>query len=169
MGYVTYNKVPVTQVIHKKGLSAEGMFTNNLYYMDDYEGLEDILSNFKPKMLYVGFGMNDLKKSPSEFYEIYKKNIEKLRQLCPNTKIALISITPINSAEFEISKVDEFNVKIKQISQELGNDCFYINIHSLLEDSQGKLKDEYNSGDGIHIKPEAYDVILSYYKKYLIS
>lgn len=169
MGYVTYDKVPVTQVIYKKGLSAEGMFNNNLYYMDDYKGLEDILSNFKPKMLYVGFGMNDLKKSSSEFYEEYKKNIEKLKQLCPNTKLALISITPINTAEFESSQVDEFNQKIKQISQELGDDCFYINIHSLLEDSDGKLKDEYNSGDGIHIKPEAYNVILSYYKKYLIS
>ena len=167
MGYVTYKKVPYTQVIHKKGLSAEGMFSNNLFYMDDSKKLKDILSNFKPKMLYISFGMNDLKKNPTEFYNIYKNNIEKVRQLCPNTKIALISITPINSSEFDSNKVDEFNKKIKQITNELGNDCYYIDIHSLLEDTKGKLKSEYDSGDGIHLKPAAYDVIINFYKKNL--
>lgn len=166
-GYVVYDKLPTTQVIHKKGLSAEGMFTTQMYYMGKQQRLEDILSNFKPKMLYISFGMNDLKKSPEEFYSVYKKNLEKVKQICPNTLLVLISITPINTASYKNETVNEFNKKIEQIANELGKNCYYMNIHELLSDSSGKLKSEYDSGDGIHLNPEAYDVILEFYKKQL--
>lgn len=166
-GYVVYDKLPSTQVIHKKGMSAEGMFTTPMFYMDKQQRLDDILSDFKPKMLYIGFGMNDLKKTPQEFYSIYKKNLEKLKELCPNTQLVLVSITPINTTEYKNETVDEFNNKIKQIANELGKNCYYMNIHDLLSDSNGKLKSEYDSGDGIHLKPEAYDVILNFYKSHL--
>lgn len=164
-GYVVYKKVPATNVIHLRGLAESEMFNQKMTYNNEKVDLEDILKKLKPDYLYIGFGMNDQKKSVEDFHDTYKQNIQKIMSISPDTKIVLVSITPINSDFSTNDKIDDFNISIKQIAEEIGKTkCGYINIHDELTDSKGKLNRNYDSGDGIHINQETYDVILDYIK-----
>ncbi len=167
-GYFTYDKLSIHQTIFKKGMSADGMFSQKLNYLDGEGNLEDILNKYPPKILYIGFGMNDLRKTPEEFYTIYKENIKKIIEICPKAKIALVSITPINTDYSTNENIDSFNKKIKSIADEIGKTkCKYLDVNSLLKDSSGKLDSRYDSGDGMHLGSEGYDVLIEFYKKNL--
>ena len=162
-GYVDYDKVSVSNVIHLRGLAGCNMFNQKMKYMGYDVDLEEKLDDLQPQYLYVGFGMNDLNNTVNYFYDTYKQNIEKIRQICPDTKIVLVSITPINSDISTNYNVDNFNLAIKRIANEIGEpSCFYLNIHDEFSDDDGKLKEEFDSGDGIHISTDAYDVILDF-------
>lgn len=162
-GYDVYNKLPKTQAIYKSGLAASKMFTSKFVYTDDDVDLTDTLKKLQPKILYVAFGMNDLNDTPENFYKTYKENILKIMDICPDTKLAIVSITPINNQQFTNQAVDNFNNIIKKIVSEINSDrCKYFNVHDYLSDSNGKLKDDYNAGDGTHLCPYAYDKLLDY-------
>ena len=166
-GYVTYEKVPISQVIFLKGLSVEGMLTTQMYHIDKVGKSIDFLREIQPKYLYVGFGMNDLERTPEEFITLYEQHLQEIMLACPNTIIGLVSITPIiDTYKYDNETVNEFNRKIYELVEKIGRDkCHYINIHNILLDETGsKINSEYGAGDGIHLNSNAYDVILDYIK-----
>jgi len=161
-GYVAYEKIDEQQVVHLKGVSANGMFTEQFTYKDYKMYLEDALTAIEPKYLFIGFGMNDLYRTEEEFYAIYKKNIERIQKLIPDTTLVLMSVTPINSSISTNYQVGRLNSQIQRIVNEIGNNSQYVDINSVLADKNGKLSSEYDSGDGIHINGKAYDAIIEY-------
>ncbi len=166
-GYVTYEKLPISQVIFLKGLSVEGMLTAQMYHIDQMGKSIDFLREIQPKYLYIGFGMNDLKRTPDEFIELYEERLQEIILACPNTIIGLVSIPPIvDTYSYDNETVNEFNRKIYDLVEEIGRDkCHYINIHNILLNETGsKIDSKYGAGDGIHLNSNAYDVILDYIK-----
>lgn len=171
-GYSTYNKLPINQIVFLKGLSAEYMFTTKMYYINQHDNLDVYLKSIQPKYVYVAFGMNDLSKTPEAFIEMYEERIMKIRQLCPDTTIGLVSVTPVlDHGNVTNEKVNDFNKQIKKLAEKIGEpDCYYINIHDELLDSTGtKISKEYGAGDGMHLNSIAYDAILSYIKSHPIN
>lgn len=167
-GYSAYNKLPTHQLIFLKGLSAEYMFDTKMYHINQYDKLDVFLKDIQPKYVYVGFGMNDLSKTPYEFISMYEERIKKIRELCPKSVIGLVSITPVrDNGSITNKKVEAFNAEIKKLAQKIGEpQCYYINIHdSLLDEKREKVSTEYGAGDGVHLNASAYDVILDYIRK----
>lgn len=139
-----------------------------------YSGVEAI-KRCQPKYIYVWIGMNDARYTNKDTYtQNLKKITDDFLKVSPHTKIVIVSITPICSFHkwYEdyangVTK-DDPNVRINNLNQYtqkyfegLNDDTYsYLNVHDLLIDENGYLKEEYHSGDGLHLKPNAYNIIL---------
>ena len=58
-------------------------------------------------------------------------------------------------------QICNLNVHIEKIAKEYEN-AEYVNTSALLSDASGALNTAYDSGDGIHLTNEAYDVLLTF-------
>ena len=61
-----------------------------------------------------------------------------------------------------MEKINKANAWIAELANE--NDCYYLNTASVLVDETGYLNPTYSNGDGIHISPKGFSVILEYIK-----
>jgi len=55
------------------------------------------------------------------------------------------------------SVINQLNRRLENLANELH--CTYIDVHSILLDTEGNLDQKYTV-EGIHLKPNAYEVIL---------
>ena len=108
--------------------------------------------------------------SESEFKSYYSGLIKAIQAASPNTKIILQSIFPVTDfcPNLTNGKIDTANKWVKAIASE--NGCRYLDTQTVLKDDKNNLKAEYcNSTDGIHLKTEAYTVILQYIRTHALT
>ena len=136
--------------------------------------LSEALSRKTPKYILLTFGLNGATKSISKgseyFKSCYSKLITTVRSASPHTQIILQSCFPIgkgmdmsahsvNSATLN-EYINTINQWTRELSQELS--VVYINTSSILKDSEGFLKAEYQTEDGYHLTKSAYVEILNH-------
>ena len=84
----------------------------------------------------------------------YEDIIKNINEHCPNTKIVLVSLS---CARENFAYLNEHTLKrnafIKKIAEKYNYD--YVDIRSVLEDTDGQLKKEYTT-DNIHFSHEGY-------------
>lgn len=134
----------------------------------------DVIKRRQPKYIYLWMGMNDLN---IVYKEKYAENMidiaDKFLEVSPYSKIVFVSITPINKIhpwceegkfDYNINdRINEFNSYMQSKAEKLDSNTYsYLNIHDLFTDKDGFMKDEYHSGDGLHLSPESYSMILQY-------
>lgn len=139
-----------------------------------YTGVEAI-KRCQPKYIYLWFGMNDARYTNKDVYvENLKKITDALLDVSPHSKIVIVSITPICSFHKWYDDYangvthDDPNVRINTLNEctqkyieGLNDDRYsYLNVHDLLIDDEGYLNEQYHSGDGLHLNPKAYNIIL---------
>ena len=78
--------------------------------------------------------------------------------------MGVISVAPV-SAEYDGTltngKVYDYNAKLAEMVDKIGNNrVYFFNVTTILGDSNGNLKSEYDSGDGLHMTGEAYRALL---------
>ena len=125
----------------------------------------------QPRVLVLSFGLNGItrwSRDPAVFLNNYRTLIEGILARSPNTKIILQSVYPVGeNTVFSLSKEElnqqicNLNVHIEKIAKEYEN-AEYVNTSALLSDASGALNTAYDSGDGIHLTNEAYDVLLTF-------
>ena len=96
--------------------------------------------------------------------------IDAVQKASPETKIILQSCFPVaenmDMSRYSIS-LDELNTAIQTINEWTlslaeESDLRYLNTAEILTDRNGRLKLEYQNGDGHHLTRQAYEKILSY-------
>ena len=128
----------------------------------------------KPKYLFMSFGLNGaaykLKKGENYFKDCYRRLISAVRQVSPETKIILGSCYPV-AENMDMSKysltLDGLNASIETLNGWTAELCAeegvrYLNTNEVLTDENGRLRLEYQVGDGHHLTVEAYKKILYY-------
>lgn len=139
----------------------------------EYTGVEAI-KRCQPKYIYIWLGMNDARWTSKEAYVTNLKKIsDAFLEVSPHSKIIIVSITPVCSfhkwyddyangvtKEDPNVQINELNEYTQEYFEGLDDTYSYLNIHDLLVDSEGYLNEEYHSGDGLHINPKAYDIIM---------
>lgn len=118
-----------------------------------------------PEYLVISLGTNGISYlSEEQFKYCYKKLIDAVQAASPNTKIIVQSIYPVTSWYTKISndKINLANTWLLALAEECN--IKYANTASVLKDSNGFLKEEYNSyhKDGYHINKDAAEKILLY-------
>ena len=119
----------------------------------------DMIASVKPEKVFVLGGINSLTDSNcSEIFKQYQDMLSKVYDTVPNVKIYVQSILLISTEKEKDCAdnriIETFNAKLEKLSIETGTT--YINIHNLYE-----LDGSMNPGltkDGVHLKPEAYDI-----------
>ena len=119
------------------------------------------------RSLFLSAGFNDYK------YRDTQKIVENYQQilsLVPEDTYLIISA--LWSANPDINqrwigypeKTGELNSALRQLCSEREN-CYFFDITGLLEDSQGFLKKEYQTGDGIHLNRDGYAIFIDRLKE----
>ena len=128
----------------------------------------------KPTYLLLTFGLNGapqiIQHGEQAFRANYLRLIEVVQKASPNTKIILQSCFPV-AENMDMSRysltLDQLNEAIRQINKWTlaiaeDYDLRYLDTAEILSDKDGRLKIEYQNGDGHHLTGEAYQEILSY-------
>ena len=128
----------------------------------------------RPKYLFMSFGLNGaatkIKRGEDYFKGCYRTLIEKVREVSPDTKIILGSCYPV-AENMDMSRytitLDELNGAIATLNGWTAELCAevdarYLNLCEVLTDEQGRLRLEYQVGDGHHLNVTAYMKILEY-------
>lgn len=133
--------------------------------------LSDKIAAFKPKKIFVMLGTNSVGYADNETLAASMNElVEKISGLT-KAKIYVISIPPITpeaeqSDENELTKkdIDDYNAKLKTAVS--GSGASFIDLNSVLSNSDGYFDEDYAEMDGIHFMGTTYEVMLSYLQKH---
>jgi len=132
--------------------------------------LKDITDR-KPSKLFILLGINDIGKDIPDavIADNYLKIVNEVHSKCPETKIYVESILPLNPMikNFPQHYDKEEHVlavnKLLKANAAAGNYTF-VDIFHLFVDPDGRLKSDLTY-EGLHVKPPAYDIWVAYLKK----
>ncbi len=128
----------------------------------------DMIASVRPEKVFILGGINSLTDHNSkEILKQYKNMLEKVHESVPEAEIYVQSILPISvEKEKECADntiIDAFNTELEKLAAEAG--ATYINIHDLYE-LDGSMNPELTK-DGVHLKPEAYNIWYKALKGYV--
>lgn len=168
-GFPIHELFPADLPLYNRGIA--GMTSRQLL-----EHIDSLITGLDPQKVFLLIGTNDLT-HVNELEEIAKRIYSVVLEIikkCPETKIFLFSVYPVNRKERYLSTVEErcssiiirLNQLIKELVLPLKN-VQVVDLFSVLSDSTGELKDEYTT-DGLHISVAGYrkiaDEILPFVK-----
>ena len=133
--------------------------------------LSDKIAAFKPKKIFVMLGTNSVGYADNETLAASMNElVEKISGLT-KAKIYVISIPPItpeaeqaDENELTMKDIDDYNAKLKTAVS--GSGASFIDLNSVLSNSDGYFDADYAEMDGIHFMGTTYEVMLSYLQKH---
>lgn len=133
--------------------------------------LSDKIASFKPKKVFIMLGTNSVGYADNETLAASMKElVDKIAGLT-KAKIYVISIPPV-TAEAEASDenaltlkdITDYNAKLKTAIAD--SSATFIDLNSVLSNSDGYFDADYAEMDGIHFMGTTYEVMLSYLQKH---
>lgn len=128
----------------------------------------------QPERMLLCFGLNgavgNVRRGKDYFQSCYRIVIDAIKRNSPSTEILLQSAFPVaenmDMTHFSVD-LDTLNAHIQTINgwtEELAEEygIGYLNTAEILTDENGRLRMEYQNGDGHHLTAEAYQKILYY-------
>lgn len=161
LGYCRYGLIEDARVFGNGGVAARNIHTHTFVQKGKEVDYVTALKNTGCRELYFLMGMNDVRIISAEDYKkFYGDMLNTVRKALPDANIHILSVTPITeySDFYPNERLSLLNDKLKEISAEEG--CIFIDTASAVKNEKGFLKDDLCSGDGIHMTPEAYFLML---------
>lgn len=132
--------------------------------------LKDITDR-QPAKVFLLIGINDIGKDIPDVViaDNEMKIVQQIHAKCPQTKVYVQSVLPLNNTmpNFPQHYDKEEHVlalnKLLKANAAAGGYTF-VDIFHLFVDADGRLKSQY-SNEGLHLKPDAYVIWVSYLKK----
>lgn len=169
-GLAYYGVLPRTQV----WTPASGTLTLNNWavetveYYDEQGGVQslsiaDAAALRRPEYMMITLGLNGISfLNEEDFKSYYIDLVRAIQAASPDTKIICNSIYPVIGAQVSSDigndRINAANTWIESVAAETG--ARYLNTHDPLMDESGDLRAEYCNGDGIHLGPDGFDVVL---------
>ncbi len=128
--------------------------------------VKQYLSTVNAPVIYIGYGVNGMNGISEERYEkTYTELIDHIIAMAPNSKIVLMSIWPVDDngtyrGSVKNEWIDKYNDFLLALAEYKG--IYYLDVSSELKGKDGQIKPEYDSGDGLHYRASAYNVIIDY-------
>lgn len=116
------------------------------------------------KNLVFMMGINDVNIETAEDYvNYYDSFLSRIEALTTGTSIYILSITPVtyDSTFCYNYQIEEFNAKLKDMTDNSSKARKYIDVTVALKDINGNLKPEFASDTTVHLKETAYYSIVS--------
>lgn len=123
----------------------------------------DEVARHNPTKIFLSVGINDLlqKQSVESVLNSYKQLILELRLKCPNSKIFVQSVFPLNREIWKDYSPTEDEIKVlngELLKLENDKQILFLDIYSQLVDETAQMKTE-NTTDGVHLSGVGYKKI----------
>jgi acetyl esterase/lipase/lysophospholipase L1-like esterase len=158
-GFDVTKHFPGRRVLNR-GIGADVI--GNALPEDDPRGvlrrLDESVFNCAATDVFLMIGINDLGsgRTPDVMEQGYRELLEKIHSQAPAVRVHVQSVLPTRDRFAKHNEpVKDFNSRLRKLAGEFGYD--YLDLHALMVDDHGELKAEYTA-DGLHLRPEAYDV-----------
>ncbi len=133
----------------------------------------DAVTDAKPEYLVLTIGVNGVAMmDEASFKSEYTDLIHRIQAASPDTKIICNSIYPVE-ASYEAKdnginnqKINAANVWICDIAEATGT--HYADSASVLKGTDGCLVPAYGNGDGIHLCPDGFNLVLQYLRTHAL-
>lgn len=161
LGYCRYGFIADDRVFGNGGVAARNIHTHTFTQKGREVDFLTALKNTGCTELYFLMGMNDVRiVSADEYKKFYSDMLREVREAIPEANIHILSVTPITeySDFYPNERLGLLNDKLREISAE--EEYIFIDTASAVRNEKGFLRDELCSGDGIHMVPDAYVMML---------
>ena len=133
----------------------------------------DAVKDAQPEYLVLTIGVNGVAMMDEDsFKSEYTDLIHRIQAASPDTKIICNSIYPVE-ASYEAkdnginnAKIDAANIWIYDIAEATGT--HYTDSATQLKGSDGCLNPEYGNGDGLHLCPAGFNLVLEYLRTHAL-
>jgi lysophospholipase L1-like esterase len=118
--------------------------------------LDESVFNCAATDVFILIGINDLNsgRTIDAMEAGYRQLLDRLRQRQPALRIHVQSLLPTRGPHAQRNApVISFNHRLQKLAGEF--QCGWIDLHSLMRDPQGQLKEEFTQ-DGLHLTDPAY-------------
>lgn len=141
------------------------------YYGDTLAGMLDRVAGaaaVNPEKVFLLGGINGLTDQNADVsFQTYIRLVEEMKAAMPEAEIYIQSVLPI-SAQREAygchnTTIRQFNQNLEALAQSMG--MTYVDLYTLYE-KDGHMDPQYSS-DGLHLKPEAYELWADAIKEYM--
>lgn len=147
------------------------------------EAVEEQVLELEPSKIFINIGTNDISipdETEEKFEADYRKLLSIIKKELPDASVYMMAYYPVSP---EVAKempgdgyITSVNYRLERLSKandiamELADEFNYkfIDVNSGLCNVDGHLKAEL-SKDGIHMWPEAYDIVFNNMKKYILE
>lgn len=167
-GLCAYSGWDNATFLYKRGLTVYAMMSKEIQLgRSQRSTVIQTLSERQFENIYIMVGINELGGGGDEkFAEQYRQNIEKIRELQPNSRIIIMSIM-FETKEYSDTKpvynndnVNAKNVAIAKLAN--GKDIFYLDVNPCIADPVTGVMPESYSFDGVHMKAQYYSYWVDY-------
>ncbi len=128
-------------------------------HISDYPGLE------LAGKIVIGIGINDLLHAPQMQPDTAIKQLVDALQCCRN-KVVLLSVLPVNEIKRQRpglnKRIAAFNQRIKGAALQAAIN--YVDYYTAFIGENGELAPHYDLGDGLHLNPAGYEVMIQQIK-----
>jgi len=172
--YVINKQITGKRLWHKEGIDPETALTNSIY-INHTETNKTFIQNFeakKPSKVIMTLGTNSAAyMEPAYFIQNYKKLIEGIKEVSPETLIIVQAIPPVSSyydsrtTGINNDKINKLNYYILEMCSELN--VPFLNSAEALKDENGALKEGYYIKDGIHLSKAGNEVLMRYFETHM--
>ncbi|MBR3524301.1 MAG: SGNH/GDSL hydrolase family protein [Lachnospiraceae bacterium] len=167
VGMVNYACISDEDALAQVGISHNSVenFTFSQNSGKEYT-VRSYLAARNPEVVYLGFGVNGMNYMDEETYKkTYRSLIEHIMQMSPSSKLVLMAIWPVDDdgpykGAVKTEWVDRYNDFFLSLAEEKGQ--YYLAVNSVLQDANGRIRKEYDGGDGLHYNAAACKVIMNY-------
>jgi len=130
--------------------------------------LNEIVLQYRPHQVFIYEGDNDVAHGtrPGKILGNTEKVIERIHHSLPGITIVLLSPKP-SPARWDLKKeYDKVNIRLRKLASNQ-DQILFIDVWSLMLDSDGQPIEELYVEDGIHMTKEGYDLWAGEISKYL--
>ena len=149
--------------LRNRGMSGD-MTDHVLYRLEEITGA-------KPARIFLMIGINDIYQgyAADRIIQNIEKILSRFALYCPQTKVILQSILPVNCKKLFIEKsvntdIYRINMKLKAIAEKMK--IQFIDIHPDFLNNNGEMDEKYTY-DGVHLTEEGYYLWADLIRDYL--
>lgn len=146
------------------------------------ESMDEQIFDLEPSVIFINIGTNDISRpeeTEDDLYRDYKEVLQQIKEKLPFAKVYMMAYYPVNpglaseikawpeaaeAAGLRKERLPWADEVVKKLSEEFGYE--YIDVNEGLYDEKGELRRELST-DGIHMWPEAYEIIFDNMMDYL--
>lgn len=174
-GLGSYNKISAKNVYASVGMNISKIDTTTVETEFGEMTVIEALKLKKPQYVYIMLGSNGIYwLSNDAMIKMYSSFIDEIKAELPQTEIIVLSIPPV-TADREVasespiknSDIDSYNDELLKMAND--KNVHFVDTHSCLVNSEGKLDTDMAAGDGYHFQADTYDIFLNYIKTHTVK
>ena len=177
---------PINEILVNRGLDL-AIYNRGIsgYIIPELlESMNEQIFDLEPSVIFINIGTNDISRpeeTKEDLYRDYKEVLRQIKEKLPSAKAYMMAYYPVNpvlaeeikawpeapeAARLRKDRLPEANDVVKKLAAEF---CYeYIDVNEGLYDEKGELKRELST-DGIHMWPDAYEIIFDNMKDNLLK